>query len=138
MGKLALEYGGGLKGLPIGSSVEDVRTFFGNGHQPFERSHDSGATDYWPSDGVFAYYDAANLLEALEFSTPSDPTLSGLHLTTTMMREAMAHLRSLDPGTRFDASGATSTKLGVGVWSSTGDPDQPVGSVITFGTGYYD
>lgn len=138
MNDLAIELGGGLKGLPIGSSAGSVRAFFGRGHQPFKRSPDSHETDYWPDEGVFAYYDAANLLEAIEFSTPSDPTLQGASLTTAMLRDAIGHLRSLDPETRLEAGGATSTKLGVGIWSSTGELDQPVMSVITFGPGYYD
>jgi hypothetical protein len=138
MNELAIELGGGLKGLPLGSSVGSVRAFFGSRHQPFKRSPDSDETDYWPDIGVFAYYNAANLLEAVEFSTPSGPTLQGTSLTTVKMRDAIDHLLSLDPETRLESGGATSTKLGVGVWSSTGEPDQPVTSMITFGSGYYD
>ena len=138
MSKLALERGGGLKGLPIGSSVDSVRAFFGSGYQRFKRSPDSGEADYWPSEGVFAYYDAENHLEALEFSSPSDPTLQGASLTNAKMGDAIDHLRCLDPEIHLEMDGATSTKLGVGVWSSTGELDQRVMSVITFGPGYYD
>lgn len=138
MHELAIEVGGGLKGLPIGSSMSSVREFFGIGHRPFKRSPDSHEIDYWPNEGVFAYYDTANLLEAIEFSAPSHPALQGASLTTGMMRDAIDHLYSLDPETRLEPGGATSTKLGVGVWSSTGEYDRPVMSVITFGPGYYD
>jgi hypothetical protein len=138
MNQLAIELGGGLKGLPIGSPVDVVRAFLGGGHQPFKRSPDSQETDYWPSEGIFAYYDAANRLEAIEFSPPSDPTLLGASLTNASMRDAIEHLRSLDPETLVEQSGATSKKLGIGVWSSTGKHDQPVMSVIIFGPGYYD
>jgi hypothetical protein len=138
MNELAIELGGGLKGLPIGSSVGSVRVFFGSGHQPSKRSPNGYKADYWPDKGVFAYYNAANLLEAIEFSTPSGPTLEGACLTTAKMQDAFNHLLSLDPETRLELSGATSTKLGIGVWSSTGEPAQPVMSVITFGPGYYD
>jgi len=102
------------------------------------RSPDSNEADYWPDEGVFAYYDAAKLLEAIEFSTPSDPMLQGASLTTATLANAIDHMRSLDPETRLEPGGATSTKLGIGVWSSTGELDQPVMSVITFGPGYYD
>ncbi|MCW2396650.1 MULTISPECIES: hypothetical protein [unclassified Sphingobium] len=137
MSKLTIELGGGLRGLPLGSSRGSVRAFFGNGHQPFKRSADSEEADYWSKEGVFAYYDDAELLEALEFSKPSDPTLQGESLTTVMMGEAIDYLLMLDPELRLEPGGATSSKVGVGVWSSTGEPDQPVMSVITFGPGYY-
>jgi hypothetical protein len=68
---------------------------------------------------VFAYYNAANLLEAIKFSTPSGPTLGGACLTTAKMQDAFNHLLSLDPETRLGLSGATSTKLGIGVCSIT-------------------
>ncbi len=138
MKQLTIELGGGLKGLPIGSPMDTVRAFLGSGHQLFKRSPDSHDTDYWPEEGVFAYYDATSRLEAIEFSTLSNPTLQGAALNTATMQEAIEHLRSLDPETRVEQDGATSTKLGVGVWSSTGEHDQPVMSVITFGPGYYD
>lgn len=138
MNQLAIELGGGLKGLPIGSPVDAVRAFLGSGYEPFKRSPDSHETDYWPEEGVFAYYDATSRLEAIEFSSPSNPTLQGASLTTATMGEAIEYLRSLDPETRVELDGATSSKLGVGVWSSTGEHEKPVMSVITFGPGYYD
>jgi hypothetical protein len=138
MTKLALELGGGLKGLPIRSSKESVRTFFGAGHEPFKRTPDCISADYWPDRGVFAYYDSANLLEALEFSDHDGPTLDETCLTTAVLGEAIERLRSFDPDLCVEPDGATSTKLGIGVWSSTGELDQPVTSAITFGPGYYD
>lgn len=87
---------------------------------------------------MFAHYDATNLLEAIEFAAPSDPTLGGVSLATATMRDAIDHLCSLDPQTQPEGGGAISTALGVGVWRSTGELDQPVMSVITFGPGYYD
>jgi hypothetical protein len=48
MNELAIELGGGLKGLPIGSSVGSVRVFSGSGHQPSKRSPDGYKADYWP------------------------------------------------------------------------------------------
>lgn len=114
-----------------------MRIFFGNGHQPFKRTSDSDEADYWPNDGVFAYYDSGQMLEALEFSSLCEASLQGISLTTVMMGEAIDWLRALDPELRLEPDGATSIKLGVGVWSSTGEPDEPVMSVITFGPGYY-
>jgi hypothetical protein len=137
MTELVFEPGGGLKDLPIGSSKESVRAFFGKGHQPFSRSSDSYPADYWSKEGIFAYYDVANLLEALEFSEPSEPTLHGICLTTTSLSGAIDVLRSLDPKLHVEQDGAISKKLGIGIWSS-GELDQPVESVITFGPGYYD
>jgi hypothetical protein len=138
MNQLAIELGGGLEGLPVGSHIDTVRAFLGSGHEPFKRSPDSHEADYWREEGVFAYYDSTSRLEALEFSPPSNPTLQGASLTTATMGDAIKYLRSLDPETRVEQDGATSTKLGVGVWSSTGEHEQPVMSVITFGPGYYD
>jgi hypothetical protein len=137
MAELAFEIGGGLKGLPLGSSKEAVRTFFGSGHQPFKRAPDSDPTDYWADEGVFAYYDSTNHLEAIEFSRPCDPTLNGVSLTTVVMGEATERLRLLDPELLIEPGSAISTKLGIGVWSSTNAFDEPVMSAITFGPGYY-
>lgn len=138
MNELSIELGGGLRGLPIGASVDSVRLFFGSKHQSFKRSHDSDEADYWPDKGVFAYYNAANLLEAVEFSTPSRPKLQGACLIALTMEDAIDHLLLLDPETRIEPGGATSAKLGVSIWSSAAEPDRPVMSVITFGPGYYD
>ena len=138
MPELAFELGGGLKGLPLGSSKEAVRAFFGNGHQPFKRAPSDNSADYWADAGVFAYYGSSNLLEAIEFSNPSHPTLNGAHLTTITMADAIKCLQSLDPELRIEPGAATSTKLGIGVWRSTSELDQPVMSAITFGPGYYD
>ncbi|MER8371047.1 hypothetical protein [Mesorhizobium sp. M0306] len=138
MTELALEPGGGLRGLPIGSSKGSVRTFFGGKHQPFKRTPEGNPIDYWADAGVFAYYDSDERLEALEFASPSNPTLNGLALISVSMGEATQILQSLDPKLRLEPDGATSTQLGIGVWSSTGEADQPVMSAITFGPGYYD
>ncbi|MER9052304.1 hypothetical protein NKH89_34885 [Mesorhizobium sp. M0923] len=138
MTELALEPGGGLRGLPIGSSKGNVRTFFGDKHQPFKRTPEGNPMDYWADAGVFAYYDSDERLEALEFASPSNPTLNGLALISVSMGEATQILQSLDPKLRLEPDGATSTQLGIGVWSSTGEVDQPVMSAITFGSGYYD
>jgi len=136
--ELAFELGGGLKGLPLGLSKERVRAFFGNDHQQFRRSPDSNPTDYWAAAGVFAYYDGADFLEAMEFSSPSDPTLNGASLVRVSMGDAIERLRLLDPDLSVEPGGATSTKLGIGVWSSTGALDQLVMSAITFRPGYYE
>jgi hypothetical protein len=139
MTELALDPGGGLRGLPIGSSKGSVRTFFGgDNHQPFKRTPKDNPADYWADAGVFAYYDSDERLEALEFASPSNPTLNGLALISVSMGEATGFLQSLDSKLRLEADGAISTQLGVALWSSTGGTDQPVISMITFGPGYYD
>ncbi|MER8759767.1 hypothetical protein NKH69_29710 [Mesorhizobium sp. M0976] len=117
MTELALEPGGGLRGLPIGSSKGNVRTFFGDKHQPFKRTPEGNPIDYWADAGVFAYYDSDERLEALEFASPSNPTLNGLALISVSMGEATQILQSLDPKLRLEPDGATSTQLGIGVWS---------------------
>lgn len=138
MSDLAFEPGGGLRGLPIGSPKEAVRVAFGDDHRLFKRSSNDEPADYWAGDGVFAYYDANERLEALEFSVPSRPTLHGSALISVSMIAAVELLRSFDPEVRLEPDGAISIQLGIGVWSSTGEADQPVMSVITFGPGYYD
>lgn len=135
---LAFEPCGGLQGLPLGSSKETVRAFFGNGHQLFKRSHESNPADYWPVTGVFAYYDDAHLLEALEFSGPSDPKLNGVSFMMVAMAAAIERLRLLDPELSIEPGSATSRNLGISIWSPTDELSQSVMSVITFGPGYYD
>ena len=130
----------GVRGLALGSSKEVVRRFFGTEPKVFQRSPGDNPADYWAEGGVFAYYDSAGNLEALEFALPAEAALHGTVLTEASMMDATAFLSSLDPTIDIDEGGASvrSHRLGVGLWCPT--PDEPgaaVQSVLICGPGYF-
>ena len=138
MRDLAFVPGGGLQGLPIGASKDEVRAFFGGGHQPFTRTPDEKTADCWPTLGVFAYFTPDERLEALEFSDPARPTLNGSPLLGLELIEAIALLRMTDTATEVEAGSAISRQLCISLWRSTDEMEQPVMAALTFAPGYYD
>ena len=134
---LIIEPGSGLEGLALGAPKEGVRTFFGERPEVFRRTPDSRPADYWPLFGVFAYYDANDQLEALEFAPPANPVLDGSSLTSLRLGDAIQFLHSLDPELKIERDGAISDRLGVSIWSVTNDADQPVSAALIFRAGYY-
>jgi hypothetical protein len=135
--ELALETGMALSGLPLGSPRSKVTGFFGREPRPFKRTETCNESDYWPDLGVFAYYDDAANLEALEFAEPANPAVLGHVLTDISLQEAQQLLRRLDRDVEIEADGAISKKLGIGIWSEAG-MDGPVQAVIRFRDGYLD
>lgn len=111
----------GIRGLPLGSPRAAVREFFGTDPQVFRRTPSGNPADYWAQEGVFAYYDGADNLEALEFASPAEPKLDGERLTGAAMKQATAFLMSLDPAVSVEEGGASvhSTRLGVAIWCPT-------------------
>jgi hypothetical protein len=127
----------GLNGLPIGSSKADVRAFFGEGFQAFQRTPEAAVADYWRETAVFAYYQNEGRLEAIEITSPADVTLAGQSLLRASFDSAQRHLASLDESAEREPGGLRSDALGVAIWSSTGDGMRPVDSVLVYGPNYY-
>lgn len=126
-----------LANLPFGSSREEVRALLGGAPQLFRRSPASRDSDYWAPLGLFAYYDDADKLEALELAAPASPTLAGHILTALPMQEARQVLLQHDDAMEDESDGAISKALGIGIWSEAG-MEGVVQSVIRFSVGYYD
>jgi hypothetical protein len=135
--ELPLDASLALANLPFGSPKSSVRTFFGGQPQPFHRTPASREEDYRADVGVFASYDEAGALEALEFAAPAEPSVQGQLLTSLPMRKAKELLQLIDDALAVEAGAATSKKWGISVWSGAGD-DGVVQSVLRFASGYYD
>jgi hypothetical protein len=126
-----------LAKLPFGSSRVEVRAFFGGEPQLFRRSPASRDGYYWAALGVFAYYDNADNLEAIELAAPASPSLTGQVLTSLRLQDAKQVLRQHDHAMEDESDGAISKALGIGIWSEAG-MDGLVQAVIRFKGGYYD
>ncbi len=135
--ELPLDPNMALEGLHLGSCKQAVRDFFQGGPQTFQRTPHSNEGDYWPDLGVFAYYDDAEALEALELTAPARPMLSGHTLTSLPFQKAKQLLQRLDHEVEIDSDGAISKKFGIGLWSGAG-AHGAVDAVIRFVPGYYD
>jgi hypothetical protein len=130
----------GVRGLSMGSPKEIVRDFFGTEPKVFQRGPTDNSADYWATDGVFAYYDDEDKLEALEFASPAEARLNGTELVSANMQQATAFIASLDPAVTVNEGGASvrSSRLGVGIWCPVPHGrDAAVESVLVCGAGYF-
>lgn len=134
---LPLDPGLALGNLPFGSPKTSVRAFFGGQPRPFRRSPESREDDYWADLGLFASYNDAGTLEALEFAAAAEPSVQGQSLTSLPMWKARELLYSIDDALVVETGAATSKKWGISAWSEAGD-DGLVQSVLRFIPGYYD
>lgn len=135
--ELPLDAAIALPGLPFGSPRNEVRAFFGDGSQPFQRTPACSEGDYWTNLGIFASYDGLRTLEAIEFAALANPTLSGQILTALSLQKAKQLLRSIDAAIEDEGSAAISKRFGISVWTGAGLHGM-VKSVFRFRPGYYD
>jgi hypothetical protein len=135
--ELPLDANMALTDLPFGSSKSNVRAFFGGEPQPFRRTPTSREGDYWADLGVFASYDDAETLEALELAATANPCLSGQALTSLPLQSAKQLLRRVDDALEEESDGAISKKVGISIWSGAGMHGM-VQAVLRFKPGYYD
>jgi len=108
---------------------------------PFKRTAEvEFPSDYFKTEGVFAYYDKHGKLEAIEFARPSNPLLDGLALLQVSCDLVKSTLRAKDPAYEEDAAGAVSNAVGVGLYAPNAaeDPTAPCEGIIVFRDGYYD
>lgn len=126
-----------LANLPFGAPKSSVRALFGRQWQPFYRTPSSREDDHWANLGVFASYDEAGALEALEFAAPAQPSVQGQPITSLPLRRAKELLHAIDDALEVETGAATSKKWGISVWSGGGE-EGIVQSVLRFAPGYYD
>ena len=138
MSRFVIEPLRGIVGLPLESDRSEVREFFGDGSRPFRRTTDDNESDYWPHIAVFAYYDEAQRLEALEFAPPAEVLLGNENLTDATPSQAANAVLKLDSSAEQTKDGVTSASLGVAIWADGFDDGTPVQSVLVCGTGYWD
>lgn len=133
-----------LKGagtIGFGMSPPEVRSQIPAKSLPFKRSAAvEFPSDYFETEGVFAYYDEHGKLEAIEFAAPANPLLDGLALLRVPCDLVKSTLRAGDPSFEEDAAGAVSKVVGVGLYAPNADkdPTAPCEGIIVFRAGYYD
>lgn len=128
----------GITGLAFGASKDDVRLHFGEGYREFRRTPGAALSDYWADLALFAYYDEAARLEALEFAPEAVVRLAGQNLFALDGRAATKFLSDMDGTLTEDADGLTSERLGIGIWTNARPIDSAPQSVLVFRHGYLD
>jgi hypothetical protein len=128
----------GIKGLAFGARKADVRGHFGEGRREFRRSAAAGLSDHWPDVAVFAYYDDAETLEALEFAPPAVLRLAGQNLFALDWRRATEIVSDMDGAPTVEEDGLTCNRLGMSIWTDLPTSDAPPKSITVFRPGYYD
>jgi hypothetical protein len=131
----------GMNGILFGMDAQKVRTSMGTGFESFKRTPDAAfPCDYFADVGIFANYDKAGHLEAIELASPAAPALYEINLLRMRFDEALKYLKSKDPQLDQEADGAISLALGISLYAphSAQDPNMPAESVLLFAAGYYD
>jgi hypothetical protein len=129
----------GVGDLEFGMPRNEVRRLLGD-FLSFERSPEASTPcDHFKDLGAFCYYDAEDLLEAMEFAPPARPMVAGMNLLGLGFDEACATLRAADSHVDEERDGAIARHLGVSVWAplAKDNPAAPVESVLAFRPGYY-
>lgn len=127
--------------IEFGMGVEQVRRLINEPHRSFKRtSLAAHPLDQFESAGLFVNYDAAGLVEALEFDDTADLTMNGLSLQGLSPQSAKNLIRNA--GARFKESedGVVSIDLGLSFWfpDKAEEPNAPAKSVLAFRDGYFD
>ena len=102
-------------GVAFGSPVGEVRNHFGTSFHSFQRVHGVGyPSDHFETIGVFAYYDVAGRLAAMEFAArEARVLLDGMDLASLNLGEALSHFASQQPRHH---DGLEVRALQIGLW----------------------
>lgn len=126
--------------LRLGMTPDQVRSVLGVEYRSFKRTPSTTYPhDYFTSLGVFAYYKAPGLLEAIEFTAPAEPIYKGKNLLNLPYVDLTRFLQSDDQDLEIKVDVLTSYRLGIGAWcpDAADDPSQPAETIIIFEKGYY-
>jgi hypothetical protein len=116
----------------FGMSRAAIRTQVVETPQPFLQGGED--TDYYPSLGLFVYYNDAKTCVALEFTRPARVLLGEIALLPLSKKKALA-LFAADPALEQDKAVYTCYQQGVGAFY---EGSQRAKTVIAFSPGYYD
>ncbi|MGS0996966.1 hypothetical protein [Rhodanobacter sp. UC4436_H3] len=131
----------GVGRLVFGMSAAQVRALLHARFNSFKRTPDAACpSDHFADLGLFAIYDKAGHLEAIELAPPAAPELYGMNLLGMGFDEAVKYLKSKDPQLEREVDGAISLALGISLYAphAAKDPKLPSESVLVFAPGYYD
>jgi hypothetical protein len=130
----------GIGEIRFGMSFQIVRALVG-GYKTFMRDSSSVfPCDYFSKSGIFAYYDADGVLEAVELVDPAIPIFDGVNLFGMSFESVMDFLMSKDPSVSREVDGAISFALGISVYAPQAVKNSSISceSVVVFKAGYYD
>ena len=141
MSAVEIKPGIGVGTLRFGMSITEARQAMGvmNPETVDKCGPGEPPTDFF-FGCVFAYYDTASRLQAVECWLPVRPTLDGVDLLGMSARMAMDLLSSRDTSFEYELGGATAPNLGVGLYVPHPGTEsrEPAETVIVFVKGYYD
>jgi len=113
--------------IKFGMTPDQVRLLLGEVFDSFKRTEEYVfPCDYFENLGVFAYYNASGVLEAIEFTEPAVPLIT--------------YLSDKDKDLEVESDSLTSHVLGIGAYAPDADDNTslPAESIIVFENGYYD
>ena len=131
----------GVGSIKFGMTPSEARKKIDGEYKSFKRTPTSELPcDYFELHGVFIYYKLPGVVEAIEFSDPSSPTLENEELLKMSFIKLKEFLYNRDPELEVEDDSLTSYKLGIGAYASNAveNPDSLIESVIAFEKGYYD
>jgi hypothetical protein len=133
----------GAMPIKIGMSQSEVQKLELGSMHSFRRTPSQHTpSDHFTDIGVVVYYKSSGVVEAIEFSEPSNPVFKGISLLNVGVSSVLTLLTSLDSKLAIESDGFTSIALGIGVYivspdMESADPGKVL-SVIVFERGYYD
>jgi hypothetical protein len=124
--------------IEIGANRQSVHEVLGPHCKPFRRTPDvKEPSDYYEAEGIFVYYRAGGLVEAIELTSPSQANVAGKNLLSMTLEEGQSELKDLDEDVVLESDGAISERLGIAIYAS-GGAGSMIDSTIVFERGYYD
>lgn len=133
----------GAGNIEFGMHVSVVRKIMFGKFEEFRRIEvpedlrDKHPSDHYVDKGIFCYYDENGHLEAMEFTDPSRPTISGVNILNIPFRKAEIVLRDVAPDLVRDFSSAFSRRWSLAI-SKPGRLSDPAETFLTGRSGLYD
>jgi hypothetical protein len=127
--------------LRFGMSRAEVRATVGGAVESRKRTPScSTAYDFFPGQGVFAYYKVDDTLEAVELAKPASALIEGIDLLELALEDTERFLSSKPGPIEREPDGLTHHSLGVSLWAPNAgdDPRSKPESVLIFCAGYFD
>ena len=127
--------------IKFGMTPDQVRLLLGEVFDSFKRTEENVfPCDYFENLGVFAYYNASGVLEAIEFTEPAVPEFEEMDLLKIHFKDLITYLSDKDKDLEVESDSLTSHVLGIGAYAPDADDNTslPAESIIVFENGYYD
>jgi hypothetical protein len=126
--------------IEFGMKVDRVRELIGASPKSFKRTPLSRhPLDHFESEGVFVNYNAAGLVEALEFDDTAELTLNGVSVQRMSPRDVKRLIQNAGASFLENDDSIVSNDLGLSFWLPDKDeePNSPAQSILVFGDGYF-